>query len=57
MIVAVATLAGTPTAGAFIQTIDQAHFNRLIVFSGVMVLVGAIALGAARLIHPKRVPS
>ncbi|EPQ53733.1 MFS transporter, partial [Gloeophyllum trabeum ATCC 11539] len=38
MIAAVAALVGTPTAGAFVKTVDQHNFNSLIIFTGVMVL-------------------
>ncbi|KAI0922957.1 hypothetical protein AcV5_009814 [Taiwanofungus camphoratus] len=45
MLVGVAGLVGTPTAGAFLKSADQAHFNGLIVFTGVLVLAGTAFLG------------
>jgi hypothetical protein len=54
MIVAVATLAGTPTAGSFLQATDQVHFNRLIVFAGLMIVIGAVAVGAAWVLGSKK---
>ncbi|KAI0943343.1 hypothetical protein AcW1_002526 [Taiwanofungus camphoratus] len=45
MLVGVAGLVGTPTAGAFLKSTDQAHFNGLIVFTGVLVLAGTAFLG------------
>ncbi|CDO77904.1 hypothetical protein BN946_scf184692.g2 [Trametes cinnabarina] len=45
MIVAVATLVGTPTGGALLKVPDQHHFNTLIVFCGVMTLAAYPRLG------------
>ena len=47
MVVAVATLVGTPTGGALLKTVDQKHFNGLIIFSGVMTLAGTAILAVA----------
>ncbi|KAI0686345.1 hypothetical protein C8T65DRAFT_591237 [Cerioporus squamosus] len=47
---AVATLIGTPTAGAILKTVDEAHFTRLIVFSGALMAVGTFALCAAAIV-------
>lgn len=43
LVIAVANIAGTPTAGAFLPVVDQAHFNGLIVFTGVLVFCGGLA--------------
>ncbi|PIL29481.1 MFS general substrate transporter [Ganoderma sinense ZZ0214-1] len=46
--VAIATLAGTPTAGALLNVADEKHFERLIVFTGAMLALGTVVLvGAA----------
>jgi len=45
---AVALLAGTPTSGVFIQTVDQKHFNRLIVFCGIFNFMGSFMIGLVR---------
>lgn len=42
-----ATLIGTPTAGALVPTFSQAHFDHLIVFTGVLCITGGAALGVA----------
>ncbi|KAI0741766.1 monocarboxylate permease [Daedaleopsis nitida] len=52
---AIATLVGTPTGGALLKTVDTAHFNRLIVFSGSLMAVGTVALVAAALVSSERV--
>ena len=44
---AVATFAGPAVAGTFLPTVTQRNFNRLIVFTGVMILGGALCLGIA----------
>lgn len=54
MVVAVAALVGTPTAGAFVDIVDQARFNQLIIFSGALLLAGGVTLGIARLSHSAR---
>lgn len=53
-VAAVATLAGSPTAGAFLKQVDQRHFNSLIIFTGVLVLVGSAFFGLARIVHSRR---
>ena len=45
-----ATLIGTPTAGALVPTFSQAHFDHLIIFTGVLSLAGGGALGLAYLV-------
>ncbi|KAI0357821.1 monocarboxylate permease [Trametes cingulata] len=47
MIVAVATLVGTPTGGALLKQTDEEHFNRLIVFCGTMIVAGTAVLAMA----------
>ncbi|KDQ53742.1 hypothetical protein JAAARDRAFT_136735 [Jaapia argillacea MUCL 33604] len=47
MIVAVATLAGTPTAGTFVKTLDKDHFMHLIAFTGVLITLAGSAFGIA----------
>ena len=47
---AVATLIGTPTAGAFIRTTTEHNFDNLIIFCGVMVTSGGLCLGVAHFI-------
>jgi len=51
LVVAVANLVGTPTAGAFIEQVNQHNFTSLIVFTGVLVLTGSLAFACARTIH------
>lgn len=55
MLVAVSTLVGTPTAGAFVTTVDQAHFARLIIFTGVLTIAGGAVLGGSRVLHSRKV--
>ena len=52
---AVATLVGTPTAGALLKTVDAEHFDRLIVFLGLLMAVGTVALTAAAIAGSDRV--
>ncbi len=47
---AVATLIGTPTAGAILKTVDEAHFTRLIVFSGALMAAGTLTLCAVAVV-------
>lgn len=56
IVVGVASLLGTPTAGAFVPTgkIDSAHFTKLIIFAGSFVISGSIILIAARSIHSRK---
>ena len=44
MVVAVATLVGTPTGGALLKEVDQGHFNALIIFAGALTAAGALVL-------------
>ncbi|KAF9073364.1 major facilitator superfamily domain-containing protein [Rhodocollybia butyracea] len=48
-----ATLAGTPISGLFIEDQTKPNFQRLILFSGIMSLVGALLLCVARFIRNK----
>jgi len=52
--VAIACLAGTPTAGAFVPTFSQSRFERLIVFTGVMLLASAVLIAIAYKVPPPR---
>ncbi|KAF8575182.1 MFS general substrate transporter [Ramaria rubella] len=52
--VAVACLVGTPTAGAFVPSFTQEHFNHLIIFTGALLLLSAILLGLAHTTTWKR---
>ncbi|GBE83587.1 major facilitator superfamily domain-containing protein [Sparassis latifolia] len=45
MVVGIATLVGTPTAGAFVHVVNNKHFNGLIIFCGVFIAVGGAILG------------
>ena len=54
MVVAVATLAGTPTGGALLKVTDESHFTSLIVFSGVLLAVGTVTLSLAGLVGSPR---
>ena len=47
MVIAVATLVGTPTGGALLNVTDEAHFTRLIIFCGVLIGAGTITLAMA----------
>ena len=42
--VSIATLIGTPTGGALLKVVDEAHFRALIVFTGVVLAAGTVAL-------------
>ena len=44
---AVATLIGTPTSGALLKATDEKHFQALIIFTGVLLAVGTVALVGA----------
>ncbi|THU95498.1 monocarboxylate permease [Dendrothele bispora CBS 962.96] len=50
---AVASLAGTPTAGAFVQNRQDPGYTSLILFTGLMILGGAIILVVARFLHSR----
>ena len=54
MVVAVATLVGTPTAGALLKTTDEKHFANLIIFSGVLTLAGTVVLAIAGVVGSPR---
>ena len=54
MVIAVATLAGTPTGGALLRVTDERHFTRLIVFCGVLIGVGTITLAMAGMVGSPR---
>ena len=54
MVVAVATLVGTPTAGALLKTTDEKHFANLIIFSGVLTLAGTVVLAMAGVVGSPR---
>ncbi|KAH9885248.1 MFS general substrate transporter [Cubamyces lactineus] len=53
MLIAVATLVGTPTGGAILKETDEKHFNRLIVFCGVMCTAGTLVLAMAGVVGTK----
>ncbi|TFK49230.1 MFS general substrate transporter [Heliocybe sulcata] len=55
MLVAISTLVGTPTAGAFLPTLSQPHFRSLILFTGLLTLSGGSVLFIARSLHSRRV--
>ncbi|KAM5544505.1 hypothetical protein V8D89_002165 [Ganoderma adspersum] len=42
--VSIATLIGTPTGGALLKVVDEAHFRALIIFTGVVLAGGTVAL-------------
>ncbi|KAI0753291.1 monocarboxylate permease [Daedaleopsis nitida] len=50
LVIGIATLVGTPTGGAFLKEIDDKHFTSLIIFTGVITLVGTLVLGSAGLV-------
>ena len=50
VVAAAATLCGSPTGGALLSAVDAAHFHRLIVFCGVVMFAGVVALAAAGLV-------
>ncbi|KAI8990711.1 monocarboxylate permease [Trametes punicea] len=57
MVIAVATLVGTPTGGALLKEIDEEHFKHLIIFCGVMSLAGTAVLAMAGVVgsrHTRR---
>lgn len=56
IVVALASLAGTPIAGTFVPTdkIDSAHFTRLIEYAGAFVVAGSIVLLIARFLHSRK---
>ncbi|TBU46221.1 monocarboxylate permease [Dichomitus squalens] len=54
MVVAVATLVGTPTGGALLKVTDESHFTSLIIFSGVLIGAGTVTLTMAGLVGSPR---
>ncbi|KAK7448847.1 hypothetical protein VKT23_013576 [Stygiomarasmius scandens] len=50
---AVASLVGTPTAGAFVQDRQHPRYTSLILFTGLMTLGGAMMLVVARFMHSR----
>jgi len=52
--IAISTLVGTPTAGAFVPDFTQEHFDHLIIFTGVLLLLGSILIGVAHRISTQR---
>ncbi|KAI0070665.1 MFS general substrate transporter [Panus rudis PR-1116 ss-1] len=59
LVAAVATLIGTPTAGAFLDrtnqnAADQSHFNRLIIFTGALLVACTLSMVAARFVHSRK---
>ncbi|KAJ3771663.1 major facilitator superfamily domain-containing protein [Lentinula raphanica] len=48
-----ATLAGTPISGIFIKEQTEDNFDKLILFSGIMSLVGTVLLLVARIIRKR----
>ncbi|CCM05421.1 uncharacterized protein FIBRA_07638 [Fibroporia radiculosa] len=45
LLVGIANLVGTPTAGAFVETVTQSGFNNLIIFTGILMAAGSLLLG------------
>ncbi|EJF60629.1 monocarboxylate permease [Dichomitus squalens LYAD-421 SS1] len=52
--IAVATLIGTPTAGALLNITDEEHFNSLIMFTGVLLAAGTVVLIGAAVVGSER---
>ncbi|KAI0653062.1 monocarboxylate permease [Cubamyces menziesii] len=50
MVVAVASLVGTPTAGALLSKTDDAHFRNLIIFCGVLSVAGTVVMALAGIV-------
>ncbi|KIJ52627.1 hypothetical protein M422DRAFT_156691 [Sphaerobolus stellatus SS14] len=48
--VAIACLAGTPAAGAFVPEFSEKNFNRLIIFTGVMLIASSVFIGGVGLV-------
>ncbi|KAL0953928.1 hypothetical protein HGRIS_005093 [Hohenbuehelia grisea] len=53
LIVAIANLIGTPSAGAFIKTINAEHFRNLIIFTGLLVTCGGLTLTIVRVVDSR----
>ena len=52
--VSIATLIGTPTGGALLKVVDEAHFRALIVFTGVVLAAGTVALVGSAVVENVR---
>ncbi|KAI0644764.1 monocarboxylate permease [Trametes meyenii] len=50
LVVAIASLVGTPTGGALLKKTDEEHFRNLIIFCGVLSVAGTLVMAAAGLI-------
>ncbi|KAI0666933.1 monocarboxylate permease [Trametes maxima] len=50
LVVAVASLVGTPTGGALLKKTDEEHFRNLIIFCGVLSVAGTLVMAAAGLV-------
>ncbi|KAL1940489.1 hypothetical protein VTO73DRAFT_9061 [Trametes versicolor] len=50
MVVAVASLVGTPTGGALLKTTDEAHFRNLIIFCGALSVSGTLVMAMAGMV-------
>ncbi|KAI0664176.1 MFS general substrate transporter [Cubamyces menziesii] len=57
MLIAVATLVGPPTGGAILKETDEKHFNRLIIFCGVICTAGTVVLAMAGVVGSKTLRS
>ncbi|KAI0364987.1 MFS general substrate transporter [Pilatotrama ljubarskyi] len=54
MVVAVASLVGTPTGGALLKKTDEEHFRNLIVFCGVLSIAGTVMMALAGVVGSSR---
>ncbi len=52
--VSIATLIGTPTGGALLKVVDETHFKALVVFTGVILAAGTVALVGAAVVSSVR---
>ncbi len=50
LVVASASLVGTPTGGALLKTIDEAHFRNLIIFCGALSAAGTLVMAMAGMV-------
>jgi len=50
--VAIACLAGTPAAGSFVPTFSEENFNRLIIFTGIMLIASSLFMAGVSGINP-----
>jgi MCP family monocarboxylic acid transporter-like MFS transporter 10 len=55
MVVAIANLVGTPTGGGIVQGGSKEDFRKLIGFTGAMVTVGGLFMGAAWVLEARKV--